>query len=393
MPTTHLRQTLVAVSVALMLVVAGCNGSRSTGQFYSDTSTANYVASPHSTTLETTTRPTTPVETTSRTNTSVKLVSLKRAPQSKIKEINESLKGFYGGLTKEQVQPKAVAAIAAKRTCSNLSKINRSLLVDPSNTQKASRILSHATEILNSNYDSVHVSPRRLRRVANGAGTLAKYTTLIGPWNAYYEASCRFDRNDPESVENYYISTGALVFELSMMQYQVYYKTSFKAVNIASHSRAYRTIHSTFGDDVFGLSMSISHWAARETLESVPLFVREKAVELNISVNGSTTNVNQIRGQFGPSLASSWNQSTQAKDEVTKLVKSCYEETKSKDSGGGLFGDLLSSGEKIVSDTFSEDYNVSDALEDLDGVDATEVSDRTMNQIGKCVSEEKSAKE
>lgn len=375
------RRGVLALSVALMILVAGCSSGASNSD--PDPETPADTVTP--------TRERTTQETTSRGENHTGPVSLENASREKKRAVNDSLRSFYGGLTAMESRPDEVAATAAQRSCSTLPKINRSFLTSPGETQERARVLSHAAGVLNSNYDNVHVSPAKLRTVADGAGTLAKYTTLIGPWNAYREASCAFDRDKPETVEDYYIATGALVFELAMMQNQVYYKTGFKAVNVASHNRAYRRIQTEFGDEVFGLSMSVSHWAARGSLESAFAFVREKAIAMNVSVDDSASNVSRLTNQFAPSLGSEWEQAMGESSNVTELVETCYDEVDAEgsesggwlDEAGDAFDSVKDAGESVV----SGDYNVSDAIGDAEGINRSQVSDETLSRIKGCVRE------
>lgn len=366
------RQPILAVLIALLVVTAGC----STSQVDKPDQDGEVILFNEETATASSTPTATPRE---QVN-----VTLRNASPRKLHEINQTIQAYYLDLASNQ-SARQIAARSAHQTCTKFSPVNQSLFTDPSNVQSRTRMLSHMADVVNAHSEKQYVSPRQLRSIADKAGVVAKYTTMIGPWNQYHEASCNFNRSQPETVEDYYIATGALLVELSLMQYQVYYKASFKTVQSASHTPAFRLIQSKFGNQVFGLAESISHWTARNGFESAPKVLREKAESGNLSL--ATFNFTQANTTLNSSLSEAGN----VNSNLTRMASDCYEHASKseEDSGGGW----IDKGKDIVGD--AKDYakdtalkgNISLIVDDIEGVDAENISKDTMNSIRNCMTE------
>jgi hypothetical protein len=371
------RQPIFAALVALVVVTAGCATSGVHTPPQGDQIQVFEEESPTATLTPT------PGSQESSTN-----VTFRNTSAQKLNEINQTIQSFSLNLVSNQ-SAKRVAARTANQTCTSFAPVNQSLFTDSSAVQSRSRMLSHAADVVNSHSEKQYVSPRRLRSVADKAGTIAKYTTMVGPWNQYYEASCSFMRPRPETVEDYYIATSGLLLELTLMQYQVYYKASFETIRVASHTRTFRLIQSKFGNQVLGLTQSVSHWTARGGLKSAPKVLREKAQKGNLSL--ASFNFAQVNTTLNGSLDRSGNISRN----VSRMVSSCYEQvSNSEDEGsGGWIGkgeDFIEDGKDYAEDVISTG-NVSDAVDDIEGVDAGDLSEDTIKSIQNCVHEKQNS--
>ena len=367
------RQPILAALISLLVVTAGCATSGVHTPQQDEQIQVFEEESPTATS--------TPTQSSQESQINV---TFHNASDQKLNEINQTLQSFSLDLVSNQ-SAKRVAARSANQTCMNFAPVNKSLFTDPSAVQRRSRMLSHAADVVNSYSEKQYVSPRRLRSVADNAGTIAKYTTMVGPWNQYYEASCSFNRTRPETVEDYYIATSGLLLELAFMQYQVYYKASFETVRVASHTRTFRLIQSKFGNQVLGLTQSVSHLTARNGLESAPKVLREKAQKGNLSL--ASFNVTQFNSTLNGSLDRSGNVGRN----VSRMVSNCYEQvSNSEDEGGGGWvgkgKDFIDDGKDYAEDVISSG-NVSDVVDGMEGVDAGDLSEDTIKSIQNCVDE------
>lgn len=197
--------------------------------------------------------------------------------------INQSIGAMYQGLPENQSERLATTAAIAAESCRTGRPIDPTAFEAGQGIHREGYRLYHTVETLNNRF-SQNIEPRRLETTIQNARQLGKYTPIVGAYNEYYEAACNFDRDRPATVERFYLASASLSVEVMFVQYGATYKASSAITRRASHTRAFRAVHSRFGDDALRVLMSETHWAARNSLAGVNEFILEQYTEANLSV-------------------------------------------------------------------------------------------------------------
>ena len=281
-------------TVCILLGAAGCTGVETappeqitveerTGQVSQPTQTTTTIQ-PRSSTPEQTGGVTTDRVSSNTTNGAVNAYELvlDNVSADETETINGTVRSFYQGMPSNETERLETTAEIANESC-NLSTINATTFSTAADVQREGYRLYHVSELLSSNYNQ-NIDTDRLRVVIQGADRVGQYAPIVGSYNEYHEASCNFDRDDPESVEEFYLASAALGTEIMFVQYGATYRASSRLTRVASHTRAYRTVQTRFGDDALALLMSETHWAARNTLSGAPNFIVEQYTENNLTL-------------------------------------------------------------------------------------------------------------
>lgn len=289
-----------AVIVVLLVVPAGCS-STSFQQPTRESSTTSANTDTPSTTPNPTPTPST-LAANSSSNRAVSThqygnLSIYNATDDKLQRVNRTMRNFFHKLPGNKSERLDEIEKVTRRTCNNLTKIDTSVFDNASKAKRELYRVYHAAETINEHYNS-RINPTSVQSVISISGEVAKYATVAGAYNEWHEASCAFNRSDPETVEDYYIATAALGFEIAMMQNQIYYKTAFKVTRKASHTRTFRTIQSVFGDDALRIVMSESYWLVHGSLNGLTSFIRDEAQERNLTISNASADREKIRARL-----------------------------------------------------------------------------------------------
>lgn len=216
-------------------------------------------------------------------------IHVRNLSREESRRLNESMSHFFERLPRNQTERTIVAAGVAQNTCRDLAQIDPTIFTTTSSIDRQTYRLSHAARTLNTEYTDA-VQPAGVERVLDASGDIAKYTTVVGAYNEFYKAACAFDRTNPETVKQFYLSSAALGFELMMMQYGAYYQVSSKATRVASHTSTFRAVQTTVGDDALRILMSETHWLVRGSINGAGVYVSQTATGLDIDLNETTVN-------------------------------------------------------------------------------------------------------
>lgn len=310
-------------------------------------------------------------------------VTYYNATESEIQAVNETMANFFEELPENETERMTVVAGMARRSCS-YGTVNETMFTTASFAHERGQQLYQVARLMRSNFNS-RIKPTRIRNVAQTSAKIGKYTTIVGTYNDYHEAACAFDRDKPETVEDYYLASAALGFELLMFQYGMYYKTAFKANRALSHHRTYRVVQSTFGDKALGVMMSGSYWLVHGSLQAAPNFVRDRADEMNITVSSETTEVAHHRGVerfVGAEVVP-----RQVSEAATRCYNNIKEQTEDDDS---LFDRARKIAEDITGDFLGGEYTVSEVVETAEGVEPGELSEQQMKKMQNCIKKNQS---
>ena len=216
--------------------------------------------------------------------------------EQRSEEIRLAATHAFENLPENRSERLAVTAQMANASCANATETANLAVIDPvKNASDLSKRqlyrVKHSAETLQRFND--RVDPEKVESAIDAADTVATYATVVGTLQKYNEAACAFDRDDPESVEDYYLATATLTVELAMLQYGVAYRVSSKATRMASHTRTFGMIQSHFGDDALRIAMSETHWLVRGQMDGAQAMIASNADEHNLSM--SNTSVNETR--------------------------------------------------------------------------------------------------
>lgn len=374
--STEARRRFLTVGVVLMLILAGCSTASQQPGSQPEQPVQTTIPTP----TPTSATPTTPTKQAEK-SVEYSQVTYYNATETEIQAINETMAHFFEDLPENRLERTAIVAKMAKESC-NARTVNKTLFASASFTHERGQQLYHVARLMRNNYNS-RINPTRIRKVAQRSAEIGKYTTIVGTYNKYHEASCAFDRDNPETIEDYYLASAALGFELLMFQYGMYYKTAFKANRVLSHHRTYRVVQATFGDDALGLMMSGSYWLVHGTLQAAPNFARNQADEMDITLSRDATRVDHH------GMVERFAGAKVVPRSVSETAKQCYNRVRNQSkSNGGLF----SQGKKLTQDItgkFREGkYTTSEVLGTAKGVNPQELSEEQMKKVSVCVDEQ-----
>lgn len=281
---------LLALSVALMLVLSGCAQSTPLENVDSPSDSTARLTATSITTSTPTPKPRLTPTSSDTENTSTILTkqigefTVYNLTEEKAHSIESGMQGFFAKLPENESERSETTAQVAKTSCREGDYINDAVFEGTDKLNRQGYRVYHAALTFNDEFNS-DIQPDRVKTVITTTGKVAKYTTVIGAYNEYYEASCAFDEEDPESVKHFYYASAALGFELLLIQNQVYYKSALVLTRKASHTRAFRLVQSLFGDDALRILMSETHWLLRNSLQGANQFVGDEAASMNISLS------------------------------------------------------------------------------------------------------------
>lgn len=286
-----------------------------------------------------------------------------------------------------------VTQAVAQRSCS-LPAFNSSIADQASDTRRDSFQAKHLYEVASaySTHFNADINPEEIRSRVDKVGVVGQFAPVVGSYNNYREKACAFDAGDPDTVRDFYIASAGLGMEFALIQQQVYYKASFKAVQKASHTDPFKMVQSQFGDDALSLMMSEAHWFARGHLSGAKTFTVQKFQQMNLSA--PSVNMESIQSTLDRKI----NQtkvfldrgfeevvSTASDSEITQCLQEHVSEgnessqPEEEDSDGllGKVGDSIvgvgESGLEIAEKLISGELSVAELRDSLDDTTQTEV--------------------
>lgn len=290
----------LTIALALMVILAGCGspidsrGSQVNEAEPTEITTESQVSPQDTkTTNESAATGTSNTTNESATTETIDGIKFYNMTPKKAQKIEGVMVGFYSELPSNESERLKETEEIANATCKEGEKIDHRVFENSSEANRQLYRVKHAAETIQNFNNDIH--PAKVQRAIEVTGDIGRYATVIGAYNEFYEASCAFDRNDPDTVEDYYIATAALGVEIALIQYGVYYKTSSKAARALSHTDTFRMVQAKFGDDALRILMSESHWAVRGSINGVNQFVADKLKEENVTVEEKGINKTDFR--------------------------------------------------------------------------------------------------
>lgn len=390
MTSTQIRRRLLAVGMALLLVTAGC--ATSTNSISNPSTTAREVTTPETTQTTTTAEKTTTSRQTSlratatshESNTIVRGdVTYHNASEEKLRQVNETMAHFFEKLPANKSERMETVATAANTSC-GFYPINASLFNAASSAHERGQQLYRVAQVMNEHFNS-RIQPSQIRSAAQDARKVGQYATVIGTYNNYVKASCPFDRDKPETVEDYYLATAALGFELLMFQYSMYYKTAFTVTRKVSHTHTYRVFQVTYGDKALGMVMSGTYWLTHGTLQAAPKFVRDELDQMNIN-----TTANVSGGNYSSQVEQFAGAEVVPRGLSADVARCVEQATNETEASGGVFGSISDTASDVVDSVQDElrgGFTTAEVLKTVKGADARNLTEEQIQKVQKCMDE------
>lgn len=108
----------------------------------------------------------------------------------------------------------------------------------------------------------------RMQTARQYSGILADYTPIIGSYERLHNASCAVKRGTPGAKEDFYIASAEFTTDVTLAQYGVIYKASFKTTGMAARAIGLNRLARVCSYKCVGLIQSELHWALRGAYSS-----------------------------------------------------------------------------------------------------------------------------
>lgn len=280
------RAGVQVILVALLVTMAGCGAT--------EQGTLTPTKQP---TIEPTPTPpptTTPMQESEPPKQEINGVTFYNMTAKKAEKINHTINHSFEKLPKNRSERLNRTSRVASRICTNSGKIDAEAVTALGESDRDLRRVKHVAQTIKNNFNS-NIQPERVKRVIRITSKAGKYATFIGSYNQFYEASCAVERDDPESVKQFYLATAALGAEMALMQYSVPYKVASKTTRVASHTKTFRMVQAKAGDDGLRMLMSETHWLVRGGVDGLNSFLVQQSAEHNVSVNRTELSEDRLK--------------------------------------------------------------------------------------------------
>lgn len=329
---------LIVVAMVVMLILSGCSISS--------------VSTPNPST-ETSSNLSTPTDTPTRSEGSTPENSSQEDVEQSIRDAHVAAdsksitpetrrvmvdlsRDFYRELPTTATERRTETVRAAHALCAESRPIEQSVFEASDEFDRQSYRLYHATNTVNENFNK-EVSTRKLRSAMSSAGSISKYTPLVGSYNRMYEAACAVDPEDDASIERFYIASASFGVEAVLVQQQIFFKSSFAATRYTTNKLSLMKIRTVTGDKGYGMLLSEIHWAYRGSQASAAGYIFEKSTEFSIDVTESDQDAlqNAAHEQYEKYRADanySIDDGRKAVENTTRVMEECAEASKIDES-------------------------------------------------------------
>jgi hypothetical protein len=108
-----------------------------------------------------------------------------------------------------------------------------------------------------------------------------KYTPLIDPYNDLIEKSLSVDRDNPQSIEDFYVSFGKFSVSVFLVQSNAIHKGTFVTLGHINGATGIYKLRNVCGNACFGLAMKSAYWFMRDNIEEAAMKLPEWLGDLN----------------------------------------------------------------------------------------------------------------
>jgi hypothetical protein len=386
----------ISVLLVAMLILAGCtttNPSTDTPieaspqevstETSAPTPTATPTATPKQTTTPTPSPTVTPTERGENEDAEQAVLNAELRDNSEPitddtrRVITNLSRDFYEGLPTNESERKTETVRAARTLCSKSARIDSSVFETSGEFDRQSYRLYHATNTVNEHFNK-EVSTTKLQSTMSSAGSLSKYTPLVGSYNRMYDASCAVEPGDDESLERFYVASASFGVEAALVQQQVFFKTSFVATRYTTNRLSLMKVRTVTGDKGYGLLLSEIHWAYRGGQTSATSYIFSKSADLDIDVSemDRETIREAANDQYEKHRANAeqgLEDGRAVAENTTRVMEECAELSESEESSG--FWDKAGDRVNDVAD------DLKSGLQNVSEVDANDIPEHVNESI------------
>lgn len=160
--------------------------------------------------------------------------------------------------------------------------------------------VAHAADTMhdlgaNINVDTID---HRMQMARDYSGKAAKYAPVVGSYQRLHNASCAVKRDEPGSMEDFYIASAEFTVNLVFAEQGVIYKASFRTTGMASRAVGLNRLARVCGYKCVGLVQSEVHWLVRGTYSGALSTVSAEAMDGNLTVDEWNESVRQEVGGY-----------------------------------------------------------------------------------------------
>lgn len=167
----------------------------------------------------------------------------------------------------------------AVKSASYLSDLNTVEIRILDDYEKAKQFFERVNQIidrLNNDFGGTGVNIKKFEldekntiRIVSAIKYFEEYAPLIHTYNELIESSKELDKNDPESINRFYMSTLFFVSDVAFMQEKIIHKTVSKAVGKVNSRLSLERLKSICGNACYRFSLKKIYWAGREFSEGI----------------------------------------------------------------------------------------------------------------------------
>lgn len=175
--------------------------------------------------------------------------------------------------------------------------------------QRQVKRMEKTAGILNSQM-GMTIDSNDFNRLYTTSRDLTQYAPLVGSYANLVNKSCAVEKDDDESINEFYKAAAYFGAETVLIEAGVTYKTSSKAVRYMNSRAGMARVRGLCGDDCYSFVLSEAHWAVRGTQNKMKNQVLYESEQIGLPIE---------------------------QDKVSKVVEN-YQEPQSKDAGNRVTG-------------------------------------------------------
>lgn len=338
-------RALLPPALALLVVLAGCNGPQSVSSSPTEKATVDIDSNSMPAGTETHRSTSSPTSDARSVPEGIENVNLSDQQRE---QVHTTMADFYEKLPDEQSERRETVIDVAERICGNYTDFEESVdvaAVADGDIQRARhniRRADFAVQMINEHFTD-NIDRSALTKLRSGSADAARYAPLYASYNQMAEDACRVERTqNDQAIEDF--QTSALYFgvEMALIQSGVFYKPAFGTTRAISNNLALSRIRFLCGDRCYALALSEIHWGLRGTPLGLLNYYKENTEGINPSSDQFETTLRFVINQQGEEYRESIvaDCAGSIADEASEAVDNPREKSEELvDSATGLIGD------------------------------------------------------
>jgi hypothetical protein len=139
--------------------------------------------------------------------------------------------------------------------------------------------VENAAGVLKDNFD-INLNPKKFNDAYKSARDFSQFAPVIGSYGNLVNKSCAVERDDNESIKEFYQASAYFGAEIVLIEVGVTYKVSSKAVRYMNSKAGMARIRGICGDECYSFVLSEAHWLFRGTQEGMKDYLMYESEDL-----------------------------------------------------------------------------------------------------------------